>query len=276
MSAAVTLSLQLTATIAACLVLPPLLAGLADAACRRFDAKKQGLEIPSLWQPFSEFIFLWRSGSARDGQAAACCGLASAVFHLAALILLALQQNLMPVLFFQAAGAAAMIVGAAAEPSSGQERRAEAELRSFLRRQPVLFMTAIGIFFVTGSFQPAAVKAAPRLLFLDLPLICLALLWAAQTLIRLPSRSGGNGAGQAAARLADCYAGATLLLLAGFLFARGLAGATAAAVLILPVLIRAGARCAAPAWRLWTGWGWECVLSACVLNWLWLYIKYWL
>ncbi|HWR29065.1 MAG TPA: hypothetical protein VN631_04455 [Negativicutes bacterium] len=278
MNAAVLSHFSSLGIIALCLFVPPLIGGLVAGADRIFDAKKQGMDAPSLLQPFQDFYALWRNEVVGVPRHSLGYVFLSMAFFLMALVLLGLQKNLPPILFLQAFGVLALIMGGMARPVPYFGLSVNHGLKAFLTQQPILLLVTIGIFFATGSFNFSAIKEYPRLLVIDLPLLCAALL-----IVEYANRSALNaGAASdpslAVLKLANCYRAGTLLLLAGFFFAHSLAGAALAAIVLHVLLILISRAATYENWRMKMQklqWEWGYVYFGCGLNLIWIYIKYW-
>lgn len=261
--------------VAAGLLLPPLMGGLVAGAGRIFDAKKQGLDAPSLLQPFQDYYSLWRNEPAETPRDSLLFVLLSMTFHLMALVMLGVKNNLPPVLFMQAFGMVVLIIGGMPRPVPYYGLSANHALKAFLISQPLVFLVAAGVFFATGSFDVSAVNEYPRLLVFDLPLLCMALLLVEKETRSDENESAANGRALLVVKLAHCYRAGTFLLLAGFFFSHSLAGAVWAAI-ILNVLMAVSSRISLRKARaLKAAWGWGYVFFACGVNLTWIYIKYW-
>jgi len=255
-----------------CLIVPPLIGGLVAGAGRIFDAKKQGMDAPSLLQPFQDFDALWRNEAAGDSLSYVFMSMA---FQVMALVLLGLQKNLSPVLFLQAFGVLALIMGGMARPVPYFSLSVNHGLKAFLTHQPILLLVAVGIFFATGSFNFSAIKEYPRLMVIDFPLLCAALLIVEYANRNAINAGAASDPSLAVLKLANCYRAGTLLLLAGFFFAHSLAGAALAAIVLHVLLVLIPRAAAYETWRRKTQWSWGYVYFGCGLNLIWIYIKYW-
>jgi len=269
--------LSLIGITAACIGVPPLVAGLFDGVVHHFAAKKQGRAVPSLFQVFHEMAAAFKAAPAEASKVHTACVLLSMAFHLVALVMLGLQRDLPPILFLHAFGLLALILGGMTRTRPYYGLNLTCELREIFTSQPVLLLSAVGIFFATGSFNPAAVTEYPRMLVVDLPLLCLAVLLVEQHR-RNVAKDETPDADPALAivKLANCYRSATVLLFAGFFFSHSLTGASIVAVLLHIVLrysYQASAYLPAP---VKAAWSWGYVLWGCSLNLIWVYLKYWM
>lgn len=275
MNAVYPIELSSLPVIAGCLLLPPLIGSFVFGLSQRYGAKKQGGKIPTLSQPFQEINRLLRKKNGAVPYEPFICILLALSFNLVALGMLGLQKNLLSILFLQFAGILAMSMARMhhSVPSGG--RSFNIELKAFLTRAPLVILVAVGIFLATGSFSLAALHEYPRLLVIDLPFLWVSLLFFEQA-----SRSDVNynatDPAPAYVMLANSYRSGIILLLAGFFFARSLAGAVATAVFLHMALVCFGHIQNHVLWRLRSRWDWGYLYFAVLVNLSWIYIKYWL
>lgn len=266
--------LFLVETIVACLLAPPFIGGLVSGVARRYDAIKGGRIAPSLLQPFQEVYVALRKKPGTGSYEVYSALVLSMTLQLAALGMLGLLKNLLPVLFLQAAGLLAMIMAGMFRPVPFIGLSGNHALKAFLTREPILFLVAAGVFFATGSFSLAAVAEYPRLLAIDLPLLCVVLLFIEQESRREPNDVKTESE-LVFMKLANCYRCGTLLLFAGFFFAHSLIGAVIAAILLHIVLVGLSYVPVHISSSQKAKWGWGYVYFATALNLSWIYIKYW-
>jgi hypothetical protein len=271
-------SFLLSGIIAVCVLAPILVAATAEVVIRHFNAKKRGIPVISLLHIVKERVANFRNAQNMDStrQTAHVCGLVSVVFQLTALVMLGLQRNLVPIFFLYSFAILIGIVGRQLRISSVQGLDGNEELQKFVVIQSLLLLIVIGIFFATGSFNASAIKEYPRLLVVDLPLLCLALIMVAQTYWRVTYEvSPIDDSALMLMKLADCYRNTTLLLLIGFFFSHSLSSAAIIAIFVYLLL-----RFSVHLYPLLPGqslvkWSWGYVFFGCGLNIAWIYIKFW-
>jgi ech hydrogenase subunit B len=272
-------SFLLSGIIAACVLAPLLVVGTAEAVIHHFNAKKQGNPVISLLHIFKKRVANFRSAQNADSTwqtLQILCGLVSVVFQLTALVMLGLQRDLVPIFFLYSFAVLIGIVGRRLRISPVQGLDGNDELQKFVVMQSLLLLIVIGIFFATGSFKASAIKEYPRLLVVDLPLLCLALVIVAQTYWRRTHDiSTIDHRALMLMNLADCYRNTTLLLLIGFFFSHSLSSAAIIALLVYLLPRFSVQLYSLLPERLLANWSWGYVFFGCGLNIAWIYIKFW-
>ena len=256
----------------ACLFAPPVLGGLTAGSMNYCQAKKEGRQLPSLFQTFSTFMSKLRQPAA--GQRSLQWALLSLSFQIAAIVLLGLQKTLPPVLLLYTAGAWVLLFVTSFRPVSISGPDLTHAVRSLLTLQPLLFLVMAGLYFVTGGFSLQILPEIPRVLGIDLPLLWLILpVVEYETRQTMTAYFPADGPLASVMALTQCYASGSVLLLAGFFWTRSVAGAMACAV-ILQISLSLLRFVRAP-WlsKLADYWGY--VYFTGVVNLLWVYIKYW-
>lgn len=134
------------------IVLGPIVGGLLTGVDRIITARMQGRQGPPLLQPFYDVIKLWH----KERQVANRIQIFYAVVYLAfailSLVLFGLGKDLLLIIFVLTVGGGALVLGAMSTPSPYSQIGAQREIMQMLAYDPILIITAIALYMVTGSF----------------------------------------------------------------------------------------------------------------------------
>ncbi|MGF7184584.1 ech hydrogenase subunit B [Desulfitispora alkaliphila] len=161
------------------LVLAPMLGVFINGIDRIITARMQGRVGPPLLQPLYDVIKLFNKDKMIVNKLQVFYAIVYLVFAATALALFALGGDLLLIIFVLAVGAGALVLGALSVKSPYSQIGAHRELMQILAYEPILILTAVTLFLVTGSFKVdeiVAFQAANNspLLF-TLPLLFIAL-----------------------------------------------------------------------------------------------------
>lgn len=159
---------------AAALVAALLLGGLLTGLDRKITARMQGRMGPPVTQPFYDALKLF--GKERFAvnrmQDVYCAGYL--LFVAAALVMLLLGRDLLMLVFVLAFGDVSLIMGAMSVRSPYSRIGAQREILQMMAAEPVILLTAVGVYLSTGSFMISGIlKSAPLVLSMPLQLIAL-------------------------------------------------------------------------------------------------------
>lgn len=158
------------------IVLAPIVGGLLSGLDRKLTARLQGRKGPPITQPFYDVIKLFGKERIVVNAAQDIYALGTLVFTAAALVMLVTGQDLLMLIFVLAFGNVSLIMGAMSVRSPYSRIGAQREILQLMAAEPVIILTAVGLFLVSGSFMISSVFHNPRPLIADMPLQFLALL----------------------------------------------------------------------------------------------------
>jgi len=264
-----------------------LLGGLLSAIDRRLTARLQSRQGPPLSQPFLDVIKLMAKERMVTNPWQAFSPVASLAAAAFALVLFALQGDLLVVLFVHMVGGVFLVLGAMASPSPYSQTACQRELWQMLCCETLLFLIAGALYLTTGSFRISGMSALSEPLLFRLPFLFAAFLFALTVKMRKSpfDLAGCHHAHQELVRgVYTEYVGPHLglleivhwfdvvlyLAICSLFWATGSRGMVLlplAAFLAVILLDNVAARLT---WRWMLGWGWGAafVLSAVNLFWL--------
>jgi ech hydrogenase subunit B len=205
-----------------------------------------------------------------------------------ALVLFAMQADLLLILFTHAVGAVFLVMGALASASPYSQVGAHRELLQILACEPLLFLVAVGIYLQTGSFTIAAVIQQHTPLMLKLPLLfgvlCLVLIvslrkspfdlsacrHAHQELVR-GMFTDFSGPLLGMIEIAHWYETILVLGFCSLFWASGSMSMAALATAVYVAVIVVDNATARLNWRWLLGYGWATGLTLALVNLIWRY-----
>jgi ech hydrogenase subunit B len=149
--------------------------GLISGLDRILTARLQARVGPPLSQPFYDVIKLLGKEPIVVNVWQVFCAYAYLTASVIAVTLLALRTDLLLILFTQAVGAIFLVVGALSSTSPFSQVGAHRELLQILSYEPLLLLTAVGMYLETGSFKISTIVDYPQPLLLKLPFLFVAL-----------------------------------------------------------------------------------------------------
>ncbi|AGG07871.1 Ech hydrogenase subunit EchB [Dehalococcoides mccartyi] len=165
--------------VALALVLPPVLGSLLRGFDRILTARMQGRFGPPLLQPVYDTIKLLAKRRMITGRMQAVSSIGYLLFIMAATVMFFLGQDLLLIVLVLGVADVFLVVGAFATRSPYSQIGANRELLQILSYEPILIITAIGLYIANGSFmiseisQPLLPSLWPIFIALVLVLIIL-------------------------------------------------------------------------------------------------------
>lgn len=157
-------------------LLAPLLGGLLSGLDRKLTARMQGRKGPPVVQPFYDVVKLFGKERIAVNRMQDVYALGALIFNACALVMLTTGQDLLMLVFVLAFGNVSLIMGAMSTRSPYSRIGAQREILQLMASEPVIILTAVGVYLVTGSFLIRGIMARPEPLLLRMPLQLIALL----------------------------------------------------------------------------------------------------
>lgn len=134
------------------IVLGPIIGGLLTGVDRIITARMQGRQGPPLLQPFYDVIKLWYKERQVANRIQVFYAVGYLAFAILSLVLFGLGKDLLLIIFVLTIGSGALVLGAMSTPSPYSQIGAQREILQMLAYDPILIITAIALFMVTGSY----------------------------------------------------------------------------------------------------------------------------
>lgn len=157
-------------------LLAPLFGGLLSGLDRKLTARMQGRKGPPVVQPFYDVVKLFGKERIAVNRMQDVYALGALIFNACALVMLTTGQDLLMLVFVLAFGNVSLIMGAMSTRSPYSRIGAQREILQLMASEPVIILTAVGVYLVTGSFLIRGIMARPEPLLLRMPLQLIALL----------------------------------------------------------------------------------------------------
>ena len=157
-------------------IVAPFIGGLLIGFDRKLTAHMQGRIGPPIIQPFYDIIKLFNKKPMVAGNAQLVFAYIYLVLIVTALVLFALQQDLLMLLFILSFGTLCLALGALSVKSPYSQLGGHRELLQFLAYEPILLLAVIPIALKTGSFPIAGIYQYGQALLPSLWLTFIALL----------------------------------------------------------------------------------------------------
>ena len=161
------------------IIFAPLLGLLLSGFDRIITARLQGRQGPPLSQPYYDLIKLFYKERLIASKLQVFYAVVYLVLSVTALCLFVLGEDLLLIVFIMAFAACALVLGALSVKSPYSQIGAHREIMQILAYEPVLILTAIMIYLVTGSFKVSDIVAFQvannQPLIYTLPLLFIAL-----------------------------------------------------------------------------------------------------
>jgi len=168
-------------TVAATIILAPIIGGLLTGIDRKITARMQSRSGPPILQPFYDLIKLLGKERLIVNQTQMMFALGHLFFAVAALAMFMLGQDLLMILFIMAFSSIMLIMGAMSVRSPYSKIGAQREIVQIMAYEPVLILMVVGIFLSTGSFmiRPlfSDMFSFGKPLLYDLPLVFIAFIY---------------------------------------------------------------------------------------------------
>lgn len=166
------------------LVAAPVVGGLLAGLDRRLSARMQSRQGPPLIQPFYDVMKLWRKENivVRRSQNFYILFFLLLIIFTGALFFAG--SDLLLVIFALTLGAIFLVLGAYKASSPYSFVGAQRELIQMMAYEPMILLTAIGMYMVADSFYVHEIARHPRLLVVTLPGVFLGFLFALEIKFR--------------------------------------------------------------------------------------------
>lgn len=265
----------------------PLIGGLIAGLDRILTARLQARVGPPLLQPYDDVLKLLGKELLIVNTWQAFCVFGYMSAAMLALTLFGLKTDLLLVLFIQAVGSVFLVMGALASTSPYSQVGAHRELLQILTYEPLLVLTAVGIFLETGSFKLSEVMARPEPLLPKMPFLFLVMGYVLNIKLRkspFDLSTSHHGHQELVKGVMTDFSGPllgfleighwveTLLMLGmcGLFWASGPFGIVPVAILYVAQIWIDNAT-ARLTWRWMLGYVWAMGLSLALVNLIWLY-----
>ncbi|RQD66594.1 MAG: NADH-quinone oxidoreductase subunit H [Desulfonatronovibrio sp. MSAO_Bac4] len=157
------------------IILAPAMGALISGIDRKLTAWFQGRVGPPVYQPFLDTIKLLSKEKNIVNSRQMICVLVYLLSSMAAVFLFFLGSDLLLIFFVLTIGAVSFIAGAMSVPSPYSQVGAQRELMQVLTYEPLLLLTFVGFFLITGSFNISYILTWEEPLLFSMPLIYIAL-----------------------------------------------------------------------------------------------------
>jgi Formate hydrogenlyase subunit 4 len=159
-------------------LLAPLIGGLLSGIDRKVTAHMQGRVGPSIFQPFYDVGKLFEKENAEVNATQRFYVISYFIFAVFTGALFFAGGDLLLVVFALTLAEVFLVLGAYAAYSPYSHVGAERELLQVMAYEPIMILSAVGIYMVTGSFAVSDILNYPMLLVILLPGIFLGFLYA--------------------------------------------------------------------------------------------------
>ena len=160
------------------ILLAPLVGGLLSGIDRKVTAHMQGRVGPSIFQPFYDVGKLFEKDPAEVNGTQRFYVISYFVFAVFTGALFFAGGDLLLVVFALTLAEVFLVLGAYAAYSPYSHVGAERELLQVMAYEPIMILSAVGLYMVTGSFAVSDILNYPMLLVILLPGIFLGFLYA--------------------------------------------------------------------------------------------------
>lgn len=159
------------------LVLAPVLGGLIAGIDRKISARMQSRVGPPLLQPFYDVLKLWKKQDMAVNKYQRFYIISFFIFTIVAGAIFFSGSNLLLAVFALTLAGIFLIVGAYSTFSPYAYIGAERELLQMMAYEPMVLLTAVGMYMAAGSFDMADLAAYDQPLLYSLPGIFLGFLF---------------------------------------------------------------------------------------------------
>jgi ech hydrogenase subunit B len=144
--------IQIAIAVIAAIILPPFIGGLLRGVDRKITARMQGRAGPPIQQSFYDIIKLFNKSQITTTWTQLLFVYGYLLFIIAAVILFALQQDLLVLVFVLAGASIFLVMGGFSTRSPYSHIGSNRELLQMLAYEPILILMAIAIYVKTDSF----------------------------------------------------------------------------------------------------------------------------
>lgn len=158
------------------LIIAPVCGALLMGLDRKLTARIQGRKGPSVLQTFYDIAKLLRKRPVVLNRVQIVYAYLHLAFMVLSLLLVLLGQDMLMILFSLAFATLALVLGGMCVRSPYSRIGSQREIMLLVAYEPVLVLTVIGFYLVTGSFKIDSVLALPQPVLSSLPLLFVAFL----------------------------------------------------------------------------------------------------
>jgi len=159
------------------IILAPIAGGLLAGIDRKITARMQGRYGPPLLQPFYDVFKLWQKETIVVNSQQRFYILAFFIFIIITGAIFCAGGDLLLAVFALTLAEVFLVLGAYSTYSPYAHIGAERELMQMMAYEPMVILTIVGMYMVTGSFNVAEIIAYDKPIILGLPLIFLGFLF---------------------------------------------------------------------------------------------------
>lgn len=153
----------------------PIIGGLLKGFDRKITARMQSRIGPPIFQPFYDVIKLWNKERSVTHRAQLAWAYGYIGFIVASLLVFAIGRDILMMLFILVLAGVCLVLGALSIKSPYSHLGGNRELVQMLAYEPILFLIALAIFLMTGSFNLNSIMASSTPLLYYLPLAFIAM-----------------------------------------------------------------------------------------------------
>ncbi|MDP2913043.1 MAG: NADH-quinone oxidoreductase subunit H [Candidatus Omnitrophota bacterium] len=151
------------------LALSPLAGGLIYGLDRKFTARLQGRVGPPIWQPYLDVLKLFHKETLVVRKSQNIYIMFYLIFMIFSAVLFFAGENLLLVIFALTIAGVFFVLGAFKASSPYSFTGAQREVIQMMSSEPALFLSAIGMYMITGSFYISRIASFGEPLALYLP-----------------------------------------------------------------------------------------------------------
>lgn len=163
-------------TVLSLIVAAPFIGGILSGVDRKLTARMQNRVGPPVIQPFYDLLKLWGKEGFLAGRLQPLLAFSYLSFSTTAFALLVLSQDLLLIIFIGSLADVCLVLGSFCGRSPYSLLGGRRELLQMLAYEPILILTAVNIYMVTGSFMVKEILRLSKPLIMFLPAVFLALL----------------------------------------------------------------------------------------------------
>lgn len=154
----------------------PIVGGLLKGFDRKITARMQSRIGPPIFQPFYDVIKLWNKERSVTHRAQLAWAYGYIGFIVASLLVFAIGRDILMMLFILVLAGVCLVLGALSIKSPYSHLGGNRELVQMLAYEPILFLIALAIFLMTGSFNLNSIMVSSTPLLYYLPLAFIAMI----------------------------------------------------------------------------------------------------
>ncbi len=159
------------------LAITPIIGGFISGLDRVISARMQNRYGPPVLQPFYDFFKLMGKERITVNQTQMVYVLGHLFFAAAAIVMLALKQDMLMLIFIMAFSSISLVMGAMSVRSPYSKIGAQREIIQMMAYEPVLLLMVVGVYLTTKSFMIQSIFDYKTPLIYNLPLVFLAFIY---------------------------------------------------------------------------------------------------